>query len=167
VAVWVEKQFSRKKEQQAAEEMRELLGQMIEHVGRAEARIGRYADLATELETLLESRSVDAADLLRLREGTRRLAAITTASTVDRKPSQRAADAAVRIPTLIGKSNALAECRRLTAELQAVGQFQDRALANCRMTVRWLREQVKATADPQATWAKQVQSRIEQVLQSK
>lgn len=169
VAAWVEKQFSRKKEKQAADEMQELLGQMVEHVGRAETRIRRYAELAAALEASLPAPAVGDETLARLREGTRRLATIAAAGTAAPRPSQRATDMATRIPGLIGTSNALAECRRLTAELQAVGGLQDRTLANCRMSVRWLREQAQtAAADPQAGGAaRDVHARIEQFLQTK
>ena len=37
VMTWVEKQFSRKKEKKAADEIRERLAQMVEHVGQAQA----------------------------------------------------------------------------------------------------------------------------------
>ena len=55
VMTWVEKQFSRKKEKKAAEEIREQLDQMVEHVGHAQARIDEYGRFAGEVRQLCEA----------------------------------------------------------------------------------------------------------------
>ena len=52
VMTWIEKQFSRKKEKKAATEIREQLAQMVEHVGQAHARIGRYSRMFADVEGL-------------------------------------------------------------------------------------------------------------------
>ena len=49
VMTWVEKQFSRKKEKKAADEIRERLAQMVEHVGQAQARIDQYRRMFAEV----------------------------------------------------------------------------------------------------------------------
>ena len=49
VMTWVEKQFGRNRQKKAAEEIQELLGQMVAHVGHAQARIERYGSFAREV----------------------------------------------------------------------------------------------------------------------
>ena len=55
VMTWIEKQFSRKKEKKAADEIRERLAQMVEHVGQAQARIDQYGRMFAEVERLCDA----------------------------------------------------------------------------------------------------------------
>ena len=55
VMTWVEQQFRRKKQQKAAEEIRDLLGQMVEHVGHVQTRIEQYDRFGSELGELCQA----------------------------------------------------------------------------------------------------------------
>jgi hypothetical protein len=173
VAAWVEQQFSRKKQKQAADEMGELLEQMVAHVRRAEARIAQYGGLAKELQAACADTTdrTDAGGLSpQLLDTVKRLQQVAAAGCPAPAPSQRAATAAEQLVKLVGKPDSLAECRRLGNELRAVGAVQDRTLANCRMTVRWLKEQAKAAAEPNSPiqkTARLVRTRTEEFLRGK
>ena len=60
VMTWIEKQFSRKKEKKAADEIRERLAQMVEHVGQAQARIDKYGRMFAEVERLCDAAAAGA-----------------------------------------------------------------------------------------------------------
>jgi hypothetical protein len=178
VTAWIESQFERNKQQQAAREIQQRLEQMIDHVGRAQARIDEYAMFAREVGALWT------ADLARIDQqtGARRrspdLAAAGTGSGDSRtaleqalpeiaqavarfadrvqeilsegrgatEPVERARALADGILALIGKGDALAECRQLGAEVRRIGADQDAALSKCRMAVRWLKQQARMSA---------------------
>ncbi len=55
VMTWIEKQFSRKKEKKAADEIRQRLAQMVEHIGQADARIDQYGRMFAEVEGLCDT----------------------------------------------------------------------------------------------------------------
>ena len=173
VTNWVEKQFRAKKEKRAAGEMREQLAGMVEHVGRTQARIHQYAALARRLDALLASQSNSAqlGEAVRgLRPVVDRLKQAAGDGSEGAKPAQQAAKLADEILALVGSPNALAECRRLGAELRRLGAAQERALANSRMAVRWLRQQARMTAaddPPSAPLAAAVRAEAERVLQAK
>ena len=60
VMTWIEKQFSRKKEKKSADEIRERLAQMVEHVGQAQARIDQYRRMFAEVEALCDTAAAGA-----------------------------------------------------------------------------------------------------------
>jgi len=170
---WVEKQFLAKKERRSAREMREQLAAMVEHVGRTQARIDQYAALARRLDGLLaaQSASGQSGETVRaLRPLVDRLKQAAGEGSDGAKPAQQAARLAGEIPALVGKPNALAECRRLGGELRRLGAAQERAVANSRMAVRWLRQQARTRAaddPPSAALAAAVRAEAERILQVK
>jgi hypothetical protein len=169
---WVEKQFAGKKEKRAAGEMREQLAAMVEHVGRTQARIGQYAALAGRLDGLLaaQSGSGPSAETVRvLRSLVDRLKQAAAEDPAGAKPAQQAAKLADEILRLVGKPNALDKCRGLGGEVRRLGAAQERALANSRMAVRWLRQQARTTATdpPSAALAARIQDEAERTLQIK
>jgi len=135
VMAWIEKQFERKRDRRAADAIEERLGQMVRHIGRAQARIGRYAESAEQLRTALGS---DA--------GPDELAAILddldahVARGLPAAPRQQARRLADRTLALIGQENALAACQPLGEQIRAIDSAQSRALAGCRMAIRRLRQ---------------------------
>lgn len=181
VMTWVEKQFSRKKAKQAAEEIHDMLGQMVKHVGHVQTRIERYAQFAQDVKALCE------ADQSTLREMAERLGRAMAAIADKRMPSEhlglveaviankrtaseRVARLADEIDQLTAKKNALAECQQLGAEVRAIGALQDRTLAGCRMATRWLKQSAAMVAEDSpddAALAKKIQARAEQMLQGK
>jgi len=147
---FVEKQFERKKEQKSAEEIKNLLQQMVEQVRRTQARIEQYAKFAQKVRELIASGQPKppAARSAEVFEST--IAEMETALAACRgtnEPVRQAANLAGRVAGLIGKENALPECQKLGAELRRLGAVQDRGLSKCRMGVRWLRQQAAMLSD--------------------
>ena len=173
VMAWVEKEFKKNSGQGAADEIKERLSQMAEHLGRVRARIQQYGDLG--------------ADVLRLcREEPRRanlphafqslpMAGDWMQGVVKRGleaagPPERPAQLAGQVVALIGKEKALAECERLGAELRAIGSAYGRLLSECRMQARWLKVRcpmVAAESPEAAELIAKIQARVRGVLQSK
>jgi hypothetical protein len=170
VMTWIEKQFRRKKQNSAAQEIRQRLDQMVEHVGHAQARIAQYGRLGGAIRGLCDAAKQDKtppAGMEAIQRVARKLEQTAAAAAVSPALPDRAARLAVDVKGLIGKPGASAECERLGAEVRGVGSTQDRALSNCRMMVRWLRASARMAAedDPrQASWAKDILARTEQVL---
>jgi hypothetical protein len=163
---WVEKQFSRKKQKKAADEIRELLDQMVAHIGHTQARIEQYGRFARDVRAICKSAASPSAKSLE--EITARLeqAVATTASKAP--PPEHAARIAREVVILTGGESTLADCENLGAEARAIGAVQDRALANCRMAVRWLKESATMLGedDPSAAaMASEVRTRAERMLQ--
>jgi hypothetical protein len=168
VMTFVEKQFAKKKDKQSADEMRQMLAEMVAHVDHADKRIQQYAALARDVRTICRDQaaggvSTQTTEALRpmLDALDRGLAGATT------EPAARARKLADEVLGLIGKQDAAAECRRLGLELRRLGASQDRALASSRMAARWLRQQAitMAEANPgNAELAAKIQGRIEQTL---
>jgi hypothetical protein len=173
VMTWVEKQFDKKKEKKAAEEIREVLAQMVGHVEHVDQRIGQYAVLAREVRALCPAQAGNpaaarATDSLRLTLDY--LEHALSAASGPAQPAERARKLADEIAGLVGKDNARTECRRLGIEVRRLGAIQDRTLANCRMASRWLGQQASMTAaqaPDDADSAGKIQARIEKVLQRK
>ena len=169
VTDWIEKQFERGKEREAADQIRDLLGQMTEHVGRARKKIERYGQFGHEIVLLCAAdgegqHTPENADSLSL-----------TASLVEGHgqplplADQDPAELGQEIVALIGKENPLGECQKLGARLREIGAAQDQALSDCRMAVRWLRQQARRSviADPDhAKLASEVLARAERMLRN-
>ncbi len=82
-------------------------------------------------------------------------------------PAPKARRLSDQVLALIGKPNALPECRRLGQELRNMGASQDRALASARMAARWLRQQTIAMAETtpaNAALAAKVRARVDETL---
>jgi len=150
VMLFVEKQFERKKEQKSAEEIKDLLQQMVEQVGRTQARIEQYAKFAQKVRELIATGQSKPPAVRDAEVFESTIADMETALAACRgtnEPVRQAADLAGRVIGLIGKENPLPECQKLAVELRRLGAVQDRALSKCRMGVRWLREQAAMRGD--------------------
>jgi hypothetical protein len=167
---WIEKQFERGKEQEAAEQIRDLLGQMTKHLGLAQKKIQRYREFGHEILLLCTAAGEDKAppenpDSL----GFTARAVETHGEVVPVGEEGAAAELGQEIIALIGKENALAECRELGGRVREIGAVRDRALSDCRMAVRWLRQQARgrAVAAPQqAKLAREIVTRAERMLRN-
>ena len=177
VMTWIERQFERNQQADAADEIRELLEQMTEHVGHAQARIDQYRNFARQSRSILaaaakewQTISVGAAPVQYKVERTlARLDRILAAPDPAIKTCRRAEELAQRVVDLVDKPDTLAECRRLGEQLRWLGTVQDTTLSTCRMTVRWLRQQTTtlAAADPQlAEAAEKLQTSCGQLLRN-
>ena len=147
---WIEKGLRRKKAPQA-DEVKERLKAMGELVARADARIKRYADLAADAQAILAKAAPDEAPAAQMMGPT--LDTIQRAAKAGLGPSaasERAARLAGPLLAAVGKGELTLEFERLAAEVRAIGAAQDRALAKCRMTTRWLKEEcgMVAADDP-------------------
>jgi len=192
VMSFVEKQFEKKKEKKAAEQIRDLLKQMVEQVGQTQVRIEQYAEFARQIRGLCaaevhrgntpplplgEGRGEGAvqggrrntSNALQIIDGIAGEMEEVIAARGAGDPKHQAGNLADEVAGLIGKENPLAECQRLGAELRRIGAVQDRSLSKCRMSVRWLKQQAAMIAphDPAATdRATEVQRRAEKLLQN-
>jgi hypothetical protein len=167
VMAFVEKQFSKKREKKAAEEIRERLDQMVAYIGQAESRIERYRRQAAELSVLCGSAPAGKTSLAPVAVRLERAAAAPTATTDLRARAKQLADS---VAALVGKANALADCEALGKELRILGADQDRRMANCRMAARWLKQSALMLAEDQprdADLAKKVQALAEKALETK
>jgi len=173
VMTWVEKQFSKKKEKKAADEIRDMLLQMADHVEHVQKRIAQYAELARDVRRLCEgpaAGSAAAQATQSLRPTLDRLEEAVGAVSGNARPVEQVRKWAGEIAALIGQQNAAAECRRLGLEIRRLGASQDRTLANCRMAARWMRQQAAtwpAQSPDTAGLAEKIHARIDQVLGNK
>ncbi len=145
---WVERELKRKKRAPAGE-FRERFEQMAAYVGRAQARIDTYGAFAAQIKTLSADES--------LRPVVERIEAAVAAAPGKTVPAERVARLSAEVLALVEKKDPQADIARLGAEIRRVGAEQERALANCRMNVRWL-------------WARstgEVRARAEAVLRGK
>ncbi|OHB83450.1 MAG: hypothetical protein A2V98_05675 [Planctomycetes bacterium RBG_16_64_12] len=173
VISWVERQFAKHKEGEAADEIKEQLAQMSDHVRHAQARIDRYAAFGREVQTLLkteEARRGESEAARGLSDTVAYVARTADAGRRTHEPAERAAGLADAIVRLIGREESLAECQRLGLEVRRIGAEQDRTLSTCRMAVRWLKVQARMCVirDPgSAELAKEIQARAERFLNEK
>ena len=164
---WVEKQFRRKKQKKAADEIRELLDQMVRHIDHAQARIQQYGRLGSDMRALCTS-APESPSAKALGQTAARLEQTALLATSKPTSAERAARIAAEVAELTGKPSALAACERLGAEARAIGAVQDRTLANCRMMVRWLKQSAAMFAEEErlaGPLAEEVQVRAAQMLQ--
>jgi len=161
VTRWVERQFKRKKEKAARDEIRERLELMVEHVARVQARIGQYGDAAKRLRALCQQHAGD--------EGAARSLAIVDqleqTAGADGDAPRAAKQLADAVVALIGKEDALAECQRLGEQIRAIGSAQDAALARCRLHLRRLR--AECASRPASALSKGLEPRVGRILQAK
>jgi len=176
---WVEKQLKKKKVD--ADEARERLKAMTEHVGRTHARIKKYADFAEEVNVRLTAGTPaakpsadEAAAMEKLRATVADMKASAEAGLAATVPD-KVTKPADEIAGLVGKDDAAAKAAGPVAEVRAVGAAEDRALAKCRMATRWLRCQcldiaegdVARKAPALAELAKKIEARAGEMLQGK
>ncbi|NUQ63874.1 MAG: hypothetical protein HUU20_15460 [Pirellulales bacterium] len=168
VMTWVEKQFQRKKQKKARDEIRDMLDQMVGHVRHAQARIGVYAGLAGQVRAICQEAGQDQQAVAGKLAGTADRLEQVAAGAQPQDLPERAGRLATEIASLIDRDNSLADCQRIGREIRAIGAAQDRALSNSRMTVRWLRQSAAMIAEDDASaaeLARKVQVRSEKILQ--
>lgn len=174
VMTWVEKQFGRNRQKKAADEIQDLLGQMVVHVGHTQARIERYGKFAQEVDAVLGQRRLDppglaqVAPLRAIAAGVAQHAAAFSRRTPP--PAQLTRQLADQVVGLIDRENSTAQCEQLGVELRAIGASGDRSLAQCRMACRWLQQSAAMLAEDtpaQAALAGEVQTRVRQLLEAK
>jgi len=146
VAAYVEQQLRKPKGDRQVEQIGRQLAGAVEHVRQAEARIAEYRRFAVEVETLLAAApgGSNRHELEDLQRTVARLKQITESdpdSAGAGEQSRRLADA---ILALVDEVDPMAELKTLSTDLRKLGARQSRALAGCRTTVRWLREQARA-----------------------
>ncbi|MEI7731918.1 MAG: hypothetical protein WCO56_20260 [Verrucomicrobiota bacterium] len=163
---WVEKQFEQKKDRKVADDIRERLEVMVRHVGEARGRIEGYAEFAGQLRKRLGT-GADASGYPAILNDLDRFIAAGRAPVAT---SEQARQCAAAVSALIGKENSVADCKRLGAELRAIGAIQDGALARCRMAVRRLRQEGRGVTDdasPADPLTQEIQRLTEQILNTK
>ena len=163
---WVERQFEQKKDRKAADDIKERLGVMVQHVAQARARIQNYGEFSGQVRKLVAGKAGSEA----FRPIMDDLDRFVATGLVPTATSERAQQLAGEVAVLIGKENSLAACQRLGEQLRIIGAVQDSTLAKCRMAVRRLRAQGKtvvANQPSESSLAQQVQGVAEQLLQKK
>jgi hypothetical protein len=170
VVTWAEKQFKRKKVSQ--DEIHERFERMVDYVGRAQSRLDTYADGARELKRMLtdEARAGGNSDALRTLRGVIDRLEQAVFAPPNGSPVGRARNLADQITALVGRADAAAECQRIGAEIRHIGAYQDRALANGRMAIRWLERQSEAVAaaDPRmAELASKIRAQVQRAMKTK
>lgn len=163
---WVEKQFAQKKEVKTAEDIRQRLEFMTQHVGEARTRIERYAQFAGQIRQVLADKPGTEPYRLILTD----LDRFTAAGLAPAAAPERAKQWASEVDALIGKANSLASCQRLGEQLRALGTIQDGTLARSRMAVRRLRQEgrtLAAAGSGPTDLAQQIERLVEQLLQKK
>jgi len=172
VMMWVEKQFRKKGGKDAAEEIKERLKAMTEHVGRARARLKAYHDFAASAGALVRvlGTSPEAGRLAEETSPTFARIVQASADGLAATDPARLAKSADEAAALVGREDAAAQLQRPATEIRAAGAALDRALARCRMAARWLGVQVAGAGlkdQGEAEKARQVQALAEQVLKGK
>jgi len=170
---WVEKQFEKAKDVKSADQIKEHLNEMTDHVGHVQARIDEYPTLVRELRTLCrpEEKSENIRATMETFTGIlddMQRAIATRPGDVE--PPARAAELAEQIVDLIGKDDAQERCERLASEVRRIGASQDRALSKCRMSIRWLKQQARMSVlrhPESAELAAEVEARVERFLQER
>ncbi len=163
---WVEKQFDRERDARAADEIRERLAAMVEHVRRTDARIGEYAAFGRQVRAACEAAAGDqeaAATAKVLLAVCDRLDRDLARDRAARTPEE-AARLAAAVGGLIGKEGAAAECRKAGEDLGALGRAQDAALARARMAARRARQAARGAKDALAV---KIRPMAEQILGAK
>src|ERR1051325_10279800 len=63
---WVEKQFEQKKQRKGADDIKERLGHMVQHISEARARVQQYAQFATAINKSLPATGTENPNPFRL-----------------------------------------------------------------------------------------------------
>jgi hypothetical protein len=166
VMTWVEKQFQRKKEKKAADEIRERLGQMVEQVRRTDTRLHRYRQIFENMQQFRGFEFAWAKPLPPAPSSTMHDVPATDCIPVPNLARQLAED----VTRLIGNQNAVAECEKLGEKIRYIGDVQNRELAIYRMKARWLRQSAIMLVEghpEEAELAKQLQAKADEMLETK
>jgi hypothetical protein len=161
---WAEKLFEQKKDKNAADDIKERLELMTQHIADARSKIQRYADFSAQVRLTLADRVAPYQVILD------DLARVSAAGLTPASAPAHARELAAKVLALVGQAKPLSECQQLGQQLRAIGTVQDAALAKCRMGVRRLRAQARDIAAQQpasASLAEQVQRLAEQILKNK
>jgi len=170
VTPWVERQFSRGRDGRRAEQIRQRLGAMADHLAQTADRIRRYGAWADRVAALAptgaETGGSPVRSMRRILDDLRRDLADAEDA---RKAPALAAPLVRQIEALIGRRGAAGEVERLGGRLRNLGTRQDRTLARCRMAARrleaWAR--MAAAAPDLADLAAAVRSQAESMLRAK
>jgi len=163
---WVEKEFEQKKDKKVADDIRERLQQMVQHVTDARSRIERYVEFAAQLRKALAGKQGSE----QFRAALDDLERFAAGGLGPESSPERARQLAGEVSALVGKENMLTACQRLGEQIRSIGAVQDRALAKGRMTVRRLGAQgrtIAANQPSEAGLAQEVQRLAEQTLKNK
>jgi hypothetical protein len=153
VTEWVEKLVAKKRSRRSADLIRQRLDQMTALVGQMQQRIDAYRQLAVTVQQLCADDEVPGGDakiigrLARIATDMERIATVRSGTAAAPREAQRLAAA---MGALIGQDNAVAECRRIGAELRVVGNAQQRTLSQCRMAVRRLQQECRMASPENA-----------------
>lgn len=180
VATWAERQFAAAATAGAAaaaaktvqaQQLAERLGQMVRHVELTDTRIREYRVFSQALRATCAAQEG--------LSGPGRTASDQTAAILDElqqrlaehrqmEATEKARRLAAELAALAGKPDPMPECRRLTAELRAIGSAQDAALARCRMALRRIRAACQTASDSGAAgFADGVRKQVDRMLRRK
>src|SRR5207248_10087514 len=132
---WVEKQVEQGKQKKAADEIKERLELMVEHITLARARIERYAEFAARFRKQLAGQT-GYAPLSSIADTLQQCASNGLAAAAS---PERARTLASEVAALLDRPDARQKCPALGDQLRVIGAAQDGSLARCRMAVRRLR----------------------------
>ena len=128
VMKWVEKQFEQKKQRKAADDIKERLEHMVQHVGEARGRIERYAALERDARTV-SGKGRSALWFAAMLDDLARFAAEGLSSNATQVKAQQLAG---KVVELLGQSNGFAACRRsvnirVRSAQRRIGPWRDAA----------------------------------------
>ena len=171
VTAWVEGLLQHKRAGRHEEQIRERLRQMMAHFRESHKRIAEYVGFAVKVRSQCDKALEDdpkrvglARDILEAMSGSPRHPPL------HRAPLRAAEDAAARMAALIGRDDALPQCRELGATLRTMERSQDAALARFRMIVRRVRQlclTAEATSPKDTELARRIRAQCEQRLWEK
>jgi hypothetical protein len=145
VVEWAKKLFEKKKDVSSADEIAERLSLMQAHMKHMQERIVGYRELAGRLKGIAAGSAGDPAlsnavgmvlALVEQLDGQMR--AEPGAMQTPDEVAAVAGALAKKIVALIGKPDMAVECGRIGRDIEAIGEQQDRTLANGRMAAKWI-----------------------------
>ncbi len=138
VAGWLRALLEKKKAQHAADQIRERLTHMQDHVAHAQDRIRGYLALSRRLQEMAQTSSdTEGARMLEELAGPFERAAADFHAAGDVVASTR--DIAEAYLRHIGKPDARGVLAEQEDNLRRIGHFLDRTLADCRLAAQWTR----------------------------
>lgn len=158
VATWAEKQYAKGKGKETQAELQEMLKQMAEHMRDSQTRIDAFGALAGELGQGWSSATATAPELAKKMPGvdsTLSLVSRLAAPEAGRKRLSAVADLSKRLSEAVVQPGDAAGVAKVCDEIRSLGAGQDKAITQCRIAVRWLRQQFRMAAEdvPQAAQA--------------
>jgi hypothetical protein len=171
VMPWIERQFSRGRDGRRADQIRQRLRAMTDHLARTATRIEQYAQWAEQVRALAPADGAATAGgpvqrMVRILNDLRQ----DLADGEDALTAPALAGPMVdQIAALIGRDGAAGEVQRLGERLRDLGASRDRTLARCRMAARRLEAWARMAggAPDVADLAAAVRSQAEAMLRGK